>query len=170
MGLRVSLEIYLRMDGIAGSAKTYAYRDWSPIRSWHWGLARTRRSQNGSSSEVININQITLIKPIGIESPMLMNLFAQRTIVQSADISVAHPAAKREAQQKLIDVNLNKILIQSIDTDVSTDESELLETVVIRFNQVKYDYFHTERAQQGGTGATTTCESFCWEAQNANSR
>ena len=100
---------------------------------------------------------------------MLMNLFAQRTIVQSADISVALPAAKREAQQKLIDVNLKRILIQSIDTGVTTDESELLETVVLRFNQVKYDYFHTERAQQGGAGATTNCESFSWEAHSAAS-
>lgn len=165
----MNLEIYLRMDGIAGSTKNYAYRDWSPVRSWHWGLTRTLRTQNGSNSEVVNINQITLIKPIGIESPMLMNLFAQRTIVASADISVAYPAAKREAQKKLIDVNLKRVLIQSIDTGATTDESELLETVVLRFNQVKYDYFHNERAQQDGTGATMTSESFSWEAQSAAS-
>ena len=160
----MGMEIYLRMDGITGSVKSYTYKDWTEVRSWHWGMTRNKRMQGDSSVETVNMNRITVIKPVGVESPMLMTLFAERKIAASAEIKVAPPAVKRGAQLKFIDIALENVLIQSIETGANTGENELLETLVFAFAKVKYEFFHNTAAVQGGDAASTKSEIFTWDA------
>ena len=162
----MAMEIYLRMDGMTGAVKSYAYKDWAELRSWQWGMTRTQRAQGDGNVESVNMNRITIIKPIGLESPMLMTLFAERRIVPSGEIRVAPPAVKRGAPLKFIDIALENILIQSIETGAHTGDSELLETVVLAFARVKYEFFHNTAAVQGGSAASTVSEVFAWDVRS----
>ena len=162
----MKMEIFLRMDGVTGMSKNYAHRGWTDISSWHWGMHRVQKATNGNVREAVNMNRITIIKPLGIESPMFMKLFAERTVVESAEISVAPPVAKREAQQKYIDIALEKILIQSIETGADISESDPCETIVICFGKVTYEFFHNVGAVQGGTAASSESHRFEWDLGN----
>ena len=158
-------EIYLRLDGVTGSSKNYTHRGWADIQSWHWGFERIQKSTSDGPREVTNLNRITINKAVGIDSPMMMKLFADRTIIDSAEISVAPAVGKREAQQKQIGITLNQVLIQSIDTGASISEDGYSEKVVLFFGKVKYEYFHYTSAVQGGAEAGSDSQEFEWAAK-----
>ena len=110
--------------------------------------------------ESLNMNRISIIKPVGLESATLMQLLTDRTVVSSAEISVAPVVGKREAQQKLIGVEFENVLVQSIDTGATIDEEAFCETVVICFGKVKYQYTHNIAAIQGGAEASAETRTF----------
>ena len=160
----MAMEIFLRLDGMTGSVTNYAYKEWAAIKSWHWGMARATRNQGGSRVESVSMNRISIIKPVGIESPMLMTLFAARKIVPTAEIRVAPPAVKRGAQLKFIDIALENVLVQSLETGAAANDEEILETVVIAFAKARYEFFHNTTAIQGGAAASTKSQVFNWSA------
>lgn len=156
-------EIFLRIDGVTGASKNYTHRGWADIRTWQWSFERSRKTTQEGPRESTSLNRIIVTKPVGFESPMIMKLFADRTIVESAQISVVPAVGKREAQQKQIGITLNQVLIQSIDTGATTDADGYDEKITLYFAKVKYEYFHYSGAVQGGADATSKSHAFEWQ-------
>ncbi|MGR8948885.1 MAG: type VI secretion system tube protein Hcp [Gammaproteobacteria bacterium] len=163
----MAMEIFLRIDGAAGSSKNALHKGWSEISSWQWGLNRVRKTGDNGVREVVNLNRITIVKPVGVESPLLMKFLAERKIIDTAEISVAAVTERRVVQKRTIGVTLKKVLIQSIETGASIDEDAYFETVVIAFGYVKYEYLHHTSAVMGGAAASSETQAFEWGGDSA---
>lgn len=158
----MALEIFLRLDGVTGGTSNYSYRGWADVQSWAWGLTRTR-SADGGARETVNMNRISIVKPVGIETPAMMKLFAERTVIKTAELCVVPVVGKRETQQKYIEMMLEGVLIQSIETGGCTDDSAFTETIALRFGKLNYNYYHHTGAVHGGAEATDQGYAFAWD-------
>ena len=158
----MGMEIFLRIEGAAGGSKNSMHKDWSEISSWQWGLARTRKAGNNGIQESLQMNRITIVKPVAVDSPLLMNLLATRKVMDTVEISVAAATERRVVQKRTIGVTLKQVLIQSIDTGAVVGEEEFYETVVLAFGQVKYEFFQHTSAVIGGAAASSRSETFEW--------
>ena len=65
----MALEIFLRLVGVTGGSRNYYHPGWADVLSWQWCLSAP---DAGATPD-----QIKLVKRVGIESPMVMTLWAQ---------------------------------------------------------------------------------------------
>jgi type VI secretion system secreted protein Hcp len=162
----MAMEMFLRMDGITGASSNYAHKGWADIHSWQWEMSRSRKATNDGPRETLNMNRISIVKPVGIDSPMMMKFLAERTVVEKAQISVIPAVGRREKQQKYIEIVLHNVLIQSIDTGADVEQVKSRETVVLVFGKVEYEYFHTAGTEAGAAPSSTETQSFKWDLSN----
>ena len=161
----MSTEMFLRLDGIEGTSRNYAHKGWIEIRAWNWGLQRVRKpaTDGKGTREVLNMNRITVTKPVSIETPLLMEMMVARKPC-TAEISAIPLVGKRETAPKILNLSLENVLVQSIDTGIDINNEELSETLVLFFSKVKFEHYLHTKEVRGGEDASTAMQSFEWEA------
>ena len=158
----MAMELFLRIDGITGTTVNYAHKGWTEVDSFQWGMSRSRKATSNGPQETLSMNRISIVKPIGLDSPLMMKLLAERTVVENAQISVAPAVGRREKPKKYIEIALHNVLIQSIDAGSDIDEVKSSETVVLLFSKIRYDFFH-HVGEPGAAPTTTETQSFVWD-------
>lgn len=163
----MSTDMFLRLDGLEGASRNYAHKGWIEINAWSWALQRARKaSADGKSArEVLNMNRISITKPVSIETPQLMNLMLERKPC-IGEISAIPQVGKREAAPKILGITLENVIIQSIDTGIDVTQEELTETIVLFFNKVKFEYHLNTKEVRGGAEASSETQTFEWEASS----
>lgn len=131
------IEMFIRLDGIQGDSKNYQHKGWSDILSWQWGMSGNVDSSNNRTT---SIDEITITKQIGIDSTAFRLLFSQGKIVKSAEINVVPVVAKREARQKYLYMQLEDVMIKSIDMGGSAEEDTFKEHITLNFGKVRLTY------------------------------
>ncbi len=162
----MSTEIFLRLDGLEGASRNYAHKGWIELRSWQWGLQRIRKAapDGKGSREMLNMNRITVTKPLSIDTPLLMDLMLKRTPC-AGEISAIPQVAKRQAAPKILGMSFESTVIQSIETGMDTAQEEQVETLVLYFNQVKFEYHLNTKEVIGGAEASSETNYFEWQAE-----
>lgn len=161
----MSTEMFLRFDGLEGASRNYVHKGWIDIDSWRWGLQRTQKASPDGKGvrEVLNMNSITVTKPISIETPLLMNLMLERKPC-AAEISAIPQVGKREAAPKIMGISLENVIIQSLDTGINIHQEELSETLVLYFNKANFEYHLNTKEVRGGAEASSETNVFEWQA------
>ena len=161
----MSTEMFLRLDGLEGASRNYAHKGWIQINAWNWGLQRARKTSPDGKSvrEVLNMNRITVTKPVSIETPQLMNLMIERKPC-IGEISAIPQVGKREAAPKILGITLENVIIQSIETGLDVHQEDLSETLVLFFNKVKFDFHLNTKEVRGGAEASSETQTFEWDA------
>jgi len=163
----MSVSMFLRLEGVAGGSRNYSYKGWSEVLSWQWEMFSNRTAPQISDKDHTSFGEISLVKPIGMDSTAIRTLYARGDIIPSAELSIIPVVSKREAKQKYLAMKMEKILIKSIVTAGSSDEDHFNETVVLLFNNIRFEYnLHTD-ASPGETSAASVDYEFAWDiAQN----
>lgn len=156
----MAVEMFMRLDGVKGGSRNYHHQGWSDLLSWSWDLERIRE---GAQAGVTNMNEISVVKAIGIDSAALMNLFAEGAAIASAEISAVPVVGKREARQKYVSIALEDVRIQAISTDGTTDESFFKEHVTLSFGKVRFEFSQNSEAAATPGPATATSYAFGWD-------
>ena len=149
----MAVEMFLRLDGITGGSRSYHHKGWSDLLSWRWGLDRAP-----GADAALHMNEIILIKPVGMESSALMTLFAERKLVKAAEIHVVPVVGKRDAQQKYLALTLEGLLIKSIMTGGTAEDSVFSENITCTFDKVKFEF--NQYADAGPDGGAQKAESY----------
>lgn len=151
----MAVEIFLKLDGITGSSRNYHHKGWSDLASWQWSLDHNGAAGTAATSQ---FDKITVIKPLGMESPEIMRAFAERRVIKSAEIHVVPQVGKRDAQQKYLAMQFEDLQVNAIMTGGKSEESIFNETVTLVFGKVKFDYH--QYADAGPDGGAQALQSF----------
>ena len=157
--LVMAVEIFLRLDGVTGGSRNYYHPGWADVLSWQWSLSAP---DAGATPD-----QIKLVKRVGIESPMVMTLWAQGAVVPVAEINIVPVVGKRDAQQKFISVKLEKLRVLAVDIGGSCEDNHATETVTLKFEQVRFEYHHYADATPDTPGGTVQTIAFDWSTSTA---
>jgi len=159
----MSLEMLLRLDGVTGGCRNYHYKGWSEVLSWHWELLSNRTTPHISDSDRKSFGEISLTKPIGRDSTEMMLLYAQGKTIQYADLYMMPVVSKREAKQKYLSMHMEDVLIKSIVMGGVSADDHFDETIVLIFNNIKYEYNFHVASDPGENNASSIDFQFAWD-------
>lgn len=136
----MSLEMMMKIDGIQGDAKSFKHKGWSDILSWNWGLTSNRKSAQNLETDKTSLNELSIIKHIGNDSPGIRLLFAEGTTIANVSFTIFPPVGKREAQKSYVDIFLEGVMVKSIVTGGNTDDDFFKEHITLLYEKVKFEY------------------------------
>ncbi|MFT4584298.1 MAG: type VI secretion system secreted protein Hcp [Gammaproteobacteria bacterium] len=154
----MALEMFLRIDGVAGGSRNYQHKGWADMLSWNWNLEHSSEKSAADSLQCENMNQITVLKAIGKESAALLKLFVERTPISAVEISVMPVVGKRESSQKYLAILMEDVVISSVRTDGEAEENFFRERLILTFGKINYEFF--QYAASAPNAATSEGESF----------
>lgn len=131
----------MKIDGIDGdpeSVKNYQYKGWSEIKSWTWGMTSNRKQINSSNNYEKNLNELSVIKEIGSDSPLIRLLFAKSKIIPKIEFSVIPSTGKREIQ-KYVHIHMEDIIIKSIVTGGESEDRYFKERITFMFDRIRFE-------------------------------
>ncbi len=164
----MSLQMYMKIDGVEGDTRSPKYKGWSDILSFTWGMTSNRKQAAVATGDQTSLNEITIVKPLAIDSPAIRELFASGTIIPGVQISVLPAAVKRQLARRYVDITMQGVLIKSVVTRGAAEETFFQEHVCLLFDRVSFELSQYARADesQDDTDAVTT--AFGWNV-SANS-
>lgn len=159
----MSVEMFIKMDGITGESKNYEYKGWSDVVSWSWGMSSNRNSANVRDDDKTSFKEISITKRIGMDSPNIMLLFAQGKTVKNVEFDIIPVVAKREAKQKYLSMWMEDVLVKSITTGGSVTENFFNENIILLFSKIRFEYNFNTSATAGNPAGTSVDYKFGWD-------
>ena len=135
----MSLEIFLKLDGVVGGTRNYQHKGWADLLSWHWALAPGAANDAGPCA---GMNRLTVVKHIGPESPALLRLFVEQTLIRSAELSAIPQVGKREKAQQYVSLAMEDVRVTDIRTEGGAEDNAFTETVSLQFAKIRYETFN----------------------------
>jgi len=157
------VEMYLKMDGVTGGSQNFTYKGWSDVSSWGWGLVSNRNSAHVADNDLTSFKEISVTKRIGIDSPAIMQLYAQGTTIKNAEINVIPILSKKEGKQKYLVLHMEDVLVKSIVIGGTTEEDFFNEKIILLFSRIKFDYNFYSTPTSENAKVTKTEYSFAWD-------
>lgn len=157
----MAVEIFFRIEGVTGGTLNYSHKGWADVLSYSWELARDPIVGQANADGGAGMNEISLVKAVGVDSTALMTSFAAGTPAKTAEISIIPTVGKRDAPQKYLAITLEDVLIIAISTGGGIDESVFKEKITLRFGRVKYEYH--QYGEIGPAGATRAVSSYAFD-------
>ena len=136
----MALLMNMKIDGVLGDSKNYQHKGWCEVLSWNWGMTSNRKATNGKEGDKTSLNELSVIKSIGIDSAIIRSFFAQGKIIPGIDFSIIPSVGKKEIQTKYIDIRLEDVIIKSIVTGGSIDDNFFKEHITLLFDRIRFEY------------------------------
>jgi type VI protein secretion system component Hcp len=152
----MALEIFLRLDGVTGGSRNYYHGGWADVVSWQWNLS--------GAGAALPPDQLRVIKRVGMESPVIMGLWAQGGVVPAAEINIVPVVGKRDAQQKFISVKFQNLRVLAVEVGGNCEDNHATETLTLMFEQVRFEYHHYADATPDAPAGTVQTVAFDWRA------
>lgn len=159
----MAVEMFLRLDGVTGGTKNSYHKGWSDLLSWHWGLDSARSSVAAAGTAPATFDQIVVVRKTSVDSPALMALFAQGRRIAGAEIAIVPAVTKREAQQKLVHVQLEDVVIKAMHVSCAAEDVFFSETVTLLFERVRFEYSRYADSVPGAELGAAENFTFGWD-------
>lgn len=159
----MSVEMYLKLDEVIGGSKNYSRKGWSDVLSWHWEMLSNRSAPGATDNDKTTFGEISLTKPIGMDSTAIMLLYAQGKTIKSADLSIIPVVGKREAKQKYLSMHMEGVTVKSIVMGGDTSQDQFRETIVLIFNSIRFEYNQHLDIEPGEAHAGSVDYQFAWD-------
>ena len=159
----MSLEMFIKMDGITGESKNYQHKGWSDVTSWCWGMSSNRDSANVRDDDKPSFKELSITKRIGIDSTDIMLLFAQGKAIKNVVLNIIPVVAKREAKQKYLSMRMEDVLIKSITTGGSVTEDYFEENILLLFSKIRFEYNLNTPVTTENPAGTSVDYKFGWD-------
>jgi len=159
----MAVDMFLKLDGVKGESKDKAHGQDIDILSWSWGMSNSGSAHQGggAGSGKVNVQDLSVTKYIDSSSAPLMLSCCNGAHFDTAVLTV------RKAGEKPVEyvtIQLQEVLITSVETGGSGGQDRLTESVTLNFAKVKMEYLPQEA--KGGKG---TMIPFSWNiAANDN--
>jgi len=147
----MDLQMSMKIDGVIGSSKCTQHKGWSEVYSWNWGMSSNRKSVQVTNENKTSLNEISIVKPISIDSPDIRLLFAKGENISNVEFSITPVIAKREAAKKLLHMKLEGVMIKSIVSGGSIDDDFFKEHITLLFDKIQFEYSHGGPRSADGT-------------------
>jgi len=163
----MSLQMFMKLEGVEGDSQNYQHKGWCDILSWNWGMTSNRRSAQAGDDDKTSLNEISVIKPIGSDSPAIRLMFAKGKTIPSVEFSVTPVMAKREVQTKYMYIKLEDVAIKSIVSGGSVEDKFFKEHLTLCFDRIRFEYSLNAQATGDGTvGKAAVDYNFRWDVSS----
>jgi len=158
----MDLQMSMKIDGIMGGSVDSDHKGWSEIHSWTWGMTSNRKSIEASDADKTTLNELSVIKPMGIDSPNIRLLFARGDRIPNVEFSVTPIRGKREATKKLLYMSLESVVIKSIISGGGLEDDFFKEHITFLFDRVNFEFSKTGARDENGVNKNTDYD-FGWD-------
>lgn len=159
----MSVEMYLKIDGVTGGSKDYSHKGWSDVLSWGWAMVSNRSSAHVTDNDKTSFKEISIVKKIGRDSAAIMLLYAQGKVVPYADLAIIPIVAKREAKQKYLSIRMEDVLVKSIITGGNNTEDAFSENIILLFDKIRFEYSVNAMSGGGNPSHDASDYNFAWD-------
>ncbi len=167
MEKNMDLQMSMKIDGVTGTSISSEHKGWSEIHSWNWGMTSNRKSIEVTDGTKTSLNELSVIKPIGIDSPGIRLLFAQGEKIPNVELSMTPIRGKREPVKKLLHVKLESVVIKSIVSGGGIDDEFFKEHITLLFDKIDFEY--SKAGPRNESGETPFADyDFCWDVLENN--
>ena len=154
----MALQMVIKMEGVEGDSKSFYHKGWSEVLSWNWGMTSNRKSAQASDADKTSLNELSIIKPVGSDSPGIRLMFAQGKIIPSVEFNILPVVGKREAQSKYLHMMMEGVVIKSIVCGGSSEDNFFKEHITLLFDRVSFEFSRPTPA-----GANAGHEAEAWD-------
>jgi type VI secretion system secreted protein Hcp len=158
----MSLVMHMRIDGVVGESSSFKHKGWVDVMSWNWGMTSNRKYSLPKDDVKTSLNEISVIKPIGIDSTEIRNLFAQGKVIPHVDFNIEPVAGKREAQKNYVNIKMEDVVIKSIVTGGGTEDKFFKEHVTFLFDRITFEC-NRPLQKSDDTEAAAKWNDFRWD-------
>ena len=135
----MSLQMYMKIAGVTGEANEYKHKGWSEILSWNWGMTSNSKTSNAGPERRTSMNEISVIKPIGIDSTSIRNLYALGEVISNINLNISYVTSKREGQKNYVSIIMEDVIIKSIVTGGGVEDNYFKEHITLSFDRVTFE-------------------------------
>lgn len=158
----MDLQMNMKIDGIMGGSTSPHHKGWSEIHSWNWGMSSNRKTVEQTDDNKTSLNELSIIKPIGVDSPGIRLLFAKGDNIANVELSVTPIMGKREAPRKYLEIKLEGVMIKAIVSGGGIDDDFFKEHITLLFDKVKFEY--SQSGPRNETGQSDSIDyNFGWD-------
>ena len=136
----MAMQIHMKIDGVKGDSKGFQYKGWCDVQSMNWGMTSDRGATTDTPGRQTSLNELSIVKLVGIDSASIRSLFAQGAIIPCVDLSVVPALSKREVQTKYLDIRMEEVLIRSVSVSGDAEDNYFREHVSLLFERIKFEY------------------------------
>jgi type VI secretion system secreted protein Hcp len=158
----MSVDMFLKLDGIKGEAQDGKYPDEIDVLSWSWGMSQSGTTHMGSGSGAgkVSVQDISITKYIDKSSPVLAQHCSSGKHIAKGTLIVRKAG---ENPLEYITINLKDIIVSSVALGGTASDDRLHETIALNFRE--FDYKYTTQTSKGAAGPQTEVK---WDiAKNA---
>lgn len=144
----MAVDMFLKLDGIKGESKQDGHKDEIDIYSWSWGLTQTGSFSmgGGGGSGKVNVHDITLTKKLDSSSATITTKCCTGDHIATGVITCRKAGG---TQLEYLKIELNDILISSMQTSGADGSDGVMETVSLNFAKFKVTYKEQDAKGQG---------------------
>jgi type VI secretion system secreted protein Hcp len=141
----MSVDMFLKLDGIKGESKDHKHKDEIHIESFSWGVSQTgaHGAGGGGGAGKVAVHDISVTKFVDKATPELMLACCNGKHIKEGLITVRKAG---EHPVEYMKIKLTDILISGVQ-DAGHGSDQLTENVSINFAK-----FHVDYQEQGADG------------------
>ena len=159
----MSLQMNMKMEGISGESSSFSHKGWTDVLSWNWGMTSNRKLAHASNGDKTSLNELSIIKAIGADSPQIRLCFAQAKIIPSVEFTIIPVVGKRERQSKYLHIRMEDVVIKSIVTGGSNEDNFFKEHITLLFDRIEFEYSKSGNVSNDGTVGEDQAFNFEWD-------
>ncbi|MGH6799682.1 MAG: type VI secretion system tube protein Hcp, partial [Roseiarcus sp.] len=81
------IQMFLKLDGIAGESTDAKHRGEIDILGWSWGLSEPTSAQSGAAAGKVMVQSIAIQKLVDLSSPLLLLASAEGRRIASGTVT-----------------------------------------------------------------------------------
>jgi type VI secretion system secreted protein Hcp len=156
----MALDMFLKLDGIAGEASDAKHKGEIDVLSWSWGLSEPAApAGGGGGAGKVKIENISIQKLVDLASPLLLSFSAQGRHIKEGTLATRKGT---KGGGDFLLVKLTDVIVTSVQMEASKDAGQPAESITLGFGKVELDYWQTKP-----DGSLGTEESFKWDVAAA---
>ena len=135
----MAVDMFIKIGDIKGESVDSDHKDEIDVLAWSWGMAQsgTMHMGGGGGAGKVNVQDLSVTKYIDKSTPMLMLKCCQGEHIAKAKLVCRKAGGKA---LEYVTIEMEDVLISSIQTGGSGGEERMTENVVLNFAKVKTDY------------------------------
>ncbi|WP_285423639.1 MULTISPECIES: type VI secretion system tube protein Hcp [unclassified Pseudomonas] len=136
----MAVDIFIKIGDIKGESMDETHKDEIDVLNWSWGMTQSGNMHTGGGGGAgkVNIRDLSFTKHVDKSTPNLMMLCSSGKHIDKVTLTVRK--AGGESQVEYLVINLEEVIVTSLETGGSGSADRMTENVCLNFAQVLVDY------------------------------
>lgn len=148
----MAIDIFLKIDGIAGESKDAHHKNWIDVRNVNWAATQpaTLTSGGGGGAGKVNFHDLKVTAAIDKSAPTILKHSANGRHIPKLEVSICKAGGEQVEYSR---ITLEDVIVTAVEF-VGSQENEVL-MVNYSFQAVKVKKQYWEQTERGGKGPET---------------
>ncbi|ANB74045.1 type VI secretion system secreted protein Hcp [Burkholderia sp. GAS332] len=146
----MSVDMYMRVDGVTGESKDANHKGWTDIQSYSWGAAQPGSMATGSGGGIgkVSFNDLLVETFIDKAAPAVLKFCANGKHLPKVEISVCKAGG---SQIEYLRITLSEVLVTSVQQGAAKGSEAVNVTYAFQAAKVRKQYWEqTDQGTRGG--------------------